>query len=261
MRVHHLNCMTFTLAGVPNVTHCLLVETDEGLVLVDTGLGLADYAQPTRHVRVFTAINRIPCDPAETAVRQVARLGYDPADVQDIVLTHLHLDHAGGLPDFPWANVHVYAPEYEAAMRPKRFSFLERFGYEPTRWAHGPRWANHSLAGAQWFGLDGVRVLQSGPAEVWLIPLVAHSPGHCGVAVQTSQGWLLHCGDAYLRQMQVDPVQPRSLFPWWFRPVERHFEKPVLRLRALAREHGDEVRLFCAHDRQTFNEMQSTAND
>ncbi|MBU0492942.1 MAG: hypothetical protein KKA73_29015 [Chloroflexi bacterium] len=33
MRVHHLNCMTFTLAGVPNVTHCLLVETDEGPVL------------------------------------------------------------------------------------------------------------------------------------------------------------------------------------------------------------------------------------
>jgi glyoxylase-like metal-dependent hydrolase (beta-lactamase superfamily II) len=194
-------------------------------------------------------------------VRQVVRLGYVPEDVQHIVLTHLHLDHAGGLPDFPQANVHVFAPEYEAAMRPKRFSFPERFGYVATNWAHGPRWVLHSLAGERWFGLDCVRVIESGPVEVLLVPLVAHSRGHCGVAVRTSEGWLLHCGDAYLRQMQVDPVHPRSPFPRWFQPVEQLVEEPVLRLRALAREHGDEVRLFCAHDGQMFAVLQGNTTN
>ncbi|WP_223281445.1 MBL fold metallo-hydrolase [Streptomyces antnestii] len=40
-------------------------------------------------------------DTGETAVRQVAALGYDIEDVRHIVLTHLDLDHAGGLRDFP----------------------------------------------------------------------------------------------------------------------------------------------------------------
>lgn len=38
MHVHYLNCMSFSLS-VRDVTHCLLIETSEGLVLVDTCLG------------------------------------------------------------------------------------------------------------------------------------------------------------------------------------------------------------------------------
>lgn len=51
----------------------------------------------------------------ETAVRQVAALGYTPEDVRHIVVTHLDVDHCGGLPDFPDAQVHVLAKELEAA--------------------------------------------------------------------------------------------------------------------------------------------------
>lgn len=53
MTIHILNCVTMNpwwprwhLGGV-----CLLVETDDGPVLVDTGLGLHDYAHPSRLVR------------------------------------------------------------------------------------------------------------------------------------------------------------------------------------------------------------------
>jgi glyoxylase-like metal-dependent hydrolase (beta-lactamase superfamily II) len=244
--------MTFHL-GVENVTHCLLIETAAGLVLVDTGLGLGDYASPTPLVRAFTAFNRVPCDPQETAIRQIAALGFAPEDVRHIVLTHLHVDHAGGLPDFPWASVHVHAAEYRAAMHPRRLSLKERF-YIAAHWAHGPRWVIHYCAGDRWFGLDCAPVLEASPVEVLLVPLPGHSRGHCGVAVGREGRWLFHCGGAYLRDSQVDPDAPRSPFPWWAEPLERWLHPPACHawLREFRREHGDEVRLFCSHDRATF---------
>jgi glyoxylase-like metal-dependent hydrolase (beta-lactamase superfamily II) len=257
MHIHHLNCMTFLL-GVENITHCLLIEMADGLVLVDTGLGLGDYADPEPLVRAFTAFNRIPCDPEETATRQIEKLGFEPENVRHIVLTHLHIDHAGGLPDFPWATIHVYAAEYEAAMKPRRFSLKERF-YVAGHWAHGPKWKIHSCAGERWFGFDCVRVIEDRSVEVMLVPLVGHSRGHCGVAVGREGDWLLHCGDAYVRDSQIKPEANQEPFPkrakWleeWLFPTES-----LVRLRKLKQERGEEVRLFCSHDPVAFSIMRN----
>jgi glyoxylase-like metal-dependent hydrolase (beta-lactamase superfamily II) len=56
MKVHHLNCGTMNMPTAPMVCHVLLVETDNGLVLVDSGFGSHDCLDsanrvgPTRHV-------------------------------------------------------------------------------------------------------------------------------------------------------------------------------------------------------------------
>ncbi len=152
MRVHHLNCGTMCppfgrlIRGEGSlvsrghmVCHCLLLETDAGLVLVDTGIGLGDMAEPRERLGPgFTALVGPRLDPTETAVYQVEALGFASTDVRHIVLTHLDLDHAGGLGDFPHAEVHVYRPEHDAAMT--RSSLRERERYRPAQWAHGPRW-------------------------------------------------------------------------------------------------------------------------
>jgi glyoxylase-like metal-dependent hydrolase (beta-lactamase superfamily II) len=255
MRVYHLNCGTMH-AIFPRrhgVCHCLLIETDDGLVLVDTGLGLRDYTNPAPFVRLFTASIGSPRDLEETAARQVVRLGFATEDVRHIVLTHLHLDHTGGLPDFPRAKAHVFAPEYEAAMNPRRFSIMER-AYVATHWAHGPKWVNHSLGGRRWFGLDCMQVIKGISFKVLLIPLTGHSRGHCGVAVETPDGWLLHCGDAYMSHSEVDPDHPHSPLPGW---MARRLLPHVPRLRALVHDHGDKVQLFCAHDPFEFSKFQN----
>ena len=54
-----------------------------------------------------------------TALAQLEGLGFSASDVRHIAITHLDLDHSGGLPDFPDADVHVLAPELEAALHPK----------------------------------------------------------------------------------------------------------------------------------------------
>jgi glyoxylase-like metal-dependent hydrolase (beta-lactamase superfamily II) len=260
MRVHHLNCMTFRL-GVASITHCLLIETTDGLLLVDAGLGLGDYEQPTRKMRAFLALNRVPRNPEETAIRQVVSLGYSPEDVQHIVLTHLHLDHSGGLPDFPWARVHVFAAEHQAATQRRQKGLLNWFGYDTIHWAHGPRWVRYELGGEEWFGLPCAEVQGIESARLVLVPLIGHTPGHCGLAVEVEGGWLLHCGDAYVRDMQIDAENPRSVFPEWAGVFERSLfpDSAIQKLRVLKREVGQGAKMFSAHDPIAFAEMKATA--
>lgn len=262
MTVHHLNCGTMCprgarlLAGHGGlleqtrlVAHCLLIESGGSLVLVDTGFGSGDAEDPGRLGQPFRALVRPRCELAETALRQIAALGLDPADVRDVVVTHLDLDHAGGLGDFPQARVHVYAPELEAALAP---SLRERSRYVAAQWAHGPAWERHRVEGERWFGFDSVRLLEGLDAEVAMVPLAGHSSGHTGIAVREGDGWLLHCGDAYFHRGEVrtPPSCPSGLR--FFQAINAHDGKArkanQQRLRALAREHGDEVDLICSHD-------------
>src|SRR5436190_15889062 len=138
------------------VAHCLLIETGGELVLVDTGFGTGDAADPGRLGGPFRALVRPVCDERETAVRQIERLGLDPADVRHVLITHLDLDHAGGLADFPDAEVHVFAPELAAATSP---SVREQSRYISAQWAHGPKWVEHEVDGDSWLGFDSVRLL------------------------------------------------------------------------------------------------------
>ena len=73
MAIRHLNCASMNPLGSPRmVAHCLLVERPEGLLLVDTGFGAADCADPKRLGQPFRAAVRPVLDPAETAIARSA---------------------------------------------------------------------------------------------------------------------------------------------------------------------------------------------
>ena len=170
------------------------MQAGDELILIDTGLGTRDFAAPSTKMRVFTALMCSRRDPAQTAYHQISALGYQPADVKHILVTHLHLGHSGSLPDFPDAWVHVTRAEYEAAMHPRG---VRRLFYEQTHWQHGPRWRIHERVDpGAWFGFDAIEIREIRSARVVMVPLVGHSPGHVGVAIETADGWLFHCGDA-----------------------------------------------------------------
>jgi glyoxylase-like metal-dependent hydrolase (beta-lactamase superfamily II) len=85
-----------------------------------------------------------------------------------------------------------------------------------------------------------------------MIPLVGHTRGHTAIGVRDGDRWLLHCGDAYFNHGEVEtpPHCPPGLAA--FQKLMAHNGKARAanqeRLRELARSHGDDVRLFCAHD-------------
>jgi glyoxylase-like metal-dependent hydrolase (beta-lactamase superfamily II) len=171
---------------------CSLVETGQGLVLIDTGPGLEDYTHPHWMMRLFRAMFSLRNDPREAAVNQVRRLGYKPEDVRHIILTHMHFDHCGGLPDFPWAKVHVHRREYEAFTgKSRRWTDM---AYFQRHIASVPEWALVDTGEGMWFDFSAIR-LPFEP-EIWLVPLHGHSWGHCGVVVKTETGWFFNAADA-----------------------------------------------------------------
>ena len=173
MKIHHLNLVTMcpfggrlvsggqgpVLATGELVAHALLVETPrDGLVLVDTGIGLDDMRAPRRRLGIgFFELARPRLDLEQTAARQVERLGFKREDVRHIVPTHLDVDHAGGLPDFPDAKVHVHRKERDAALT--RPTFKERERYRPKQLAHGPKWEVYDDGGDTWRGLGALKAI------------------------------------------------------------------------------------------------------
>ncbi len=251
--MHFLNCMTCN-ARVPRSLRtgalCLLVESEQGLVLVDTGLGQDDYVHRTAILRAFRVATIVPLDPDEAAVRQITRLGYRSEDVRHIVLTHMHFDHCGGLPDFPHATVHVHRRELEAFLgRPR--TWLE-LAYVRRKLAHRPEVVTYAARGDRWYDFDAIR-LPFDP-EMWLVPLFGHTRGHCGVAIRTAEGWHFHAGDA------APPGLDTGVPAWATRLV---LGPHVERLWAFAAAHP-EVTLTAGHMRLSFfreGEADSMYND
>jgi glyoxylase-like metal-dependent hydrolase (beta-lactamase superfamily II) len=268
MQIHHLNCGTMRAFGLPRednsggffkrghgVIHCLLVDTGDGLALVDTGWGVRDCIAPSPAVREFAYLVGCPRDVNETAIRQVESRGYDPAEVNHIFLTHLHLDHAGGLPDFPMANIHLLVDELEACLHPR--TLMEWYAYRTEHRTHKPKWKPHRVQGDRWFGLDCAPPIRVGETEFVLLPFTGHTRGHCGVALRMDNRWLLHCGDMYGYYRQADPIQPYrhpsgKLMEWVVTTVFKMPRLHWIRIRRLLQVHGDKIQTFCAHDAHEF---------
>lgn len=267
--VHHLNCATMCppvafLIGQPGlgfgrmIAHCLLLETArDGLVLVETGLGTRDVAGATRLSPMFRSVARPRLDRAETALAQVEALGFQAADVRHIVVTHLDVDHAGGIADFPAARVHVHAREHAAAMT--RSSTVEKGRYIPAHWAHGPNWQVYSEDGDTWRGLPAVTRLAGLDADVALVPLHGHTRGHSAVVVHAGERWLVHAGDAYFHRSSLEGNRlPLGLAAFErVAEVDRGARRASLAALRQLRTSYPDLDIFCAHDAREYDAVSS----
>jgi glyoxylase-like metal-dependent hydrolase (beta-lactamase superfamily II) len=269
MRIHHLNCGCMCPLGgaffdgvskgkwARLVCHCLLIETDQGLVLVDTGFGTRDVAHPSQRLsRFFMVFNNIQFERKHTALHQIEQRGFFARDVRHIILTHLDFDHAGGLEDFPEATVHVLQTEMDAARA--RRGFIARRRYRPEQWDEVRQWQFYGSGGSRWFGFDAVRNLQGLPPEILIVPLAGHTVGHAGVAIQTPQGWLLNAGDAYfyrgeIGQRERDCTPGLRLYQTLMEVDRAARMNNQERLRLLSVERRREVAFFCSHDAAEFD--------
>lgn len=243
------------------VAHCLVVETErDGLVLVDTGFGTRDLAGETGLPAAFRRLCGPAFNPAEPAIAQVQALGFARDDVRHVVVTHLDLDHAGGISDFPHARIHLHAREHAAAMARTRFK--ERQRYIAAHWAHGPKWEVYTEDGDTWRGLPAVTRLRGLDADIGLVPMHGHTRGHSAVIVRAGERWLVHAGDAYFHRAALEPG---GLVPPGFQAFERLAaiddsgrRASLAALRQLHASYSD-VDVFCAHDERELSALRAHA--
>lgn len=242
--IHHINCGTLMVPSYPTVVcHCLLLQEGERLALVDTGIGLHDIRNPIARLgQPLIDMAGFQFHESDTAVRRIEAASSSPLDVRHVVLTHADPDHAGGLADFPAAVVHISEEELAQVTS-------GHWRYVAPHFAHNPTWKSYGRAARRWFGLEARSVDIGFSSEVLLIPLFGHTLGHCGVAVQQQDRWLLHAGDAYYLRLELTTDDhPVSELAMQRADDDEQRRASLEQLRSLIRDHGDEVDVIGYHD-------------
>jgi N-acyl homoserine lactone hydrolase len=114
-----------------------LVETSTGYVLVDSGANEEIVWDPELCPIYYSKFRHPVIRPQDTMLNRLASVGVKPAQITDIIITHMHSDHAGGIRLFPQANIVVQRPEYERAItqdNPYLPYFRSDWDYPATRW-------------------------------------------------------------------------------------------------------------------------------
>jgi glyoxylase-like metal-dependent hydrolase (beta-lactamase superfamily II) len=234
------------LPTYPLVCHVLLAETEHGLVLVDSGFGTGDCADPRRRIGPVRRLTRPALSRTETALHQIQELGYRAGDVRHIVVTHFDSDHIGGISDFPLARIHTTVAEARGAVHAP--SPRERIRYQKAQWAHDPLLVEHNPDGESWRGFAAAKELFPG---IVLVSLPGHTRGHACVAVDAGQRWILHAGDAFyhhgtIRGTTVPPMLSRMESSVSF--DRKRLRDNHARLAELAGRHEPDLLIVNAHD-------------
>lgn len=261
MKVHHLNCGTMNMPGAPMVCHVLLVETANGLVLVDSGFGSHDCLEPAKRLGPTRHIVRPILEQWETAAHQIERLGFRRDDVRHIIITHFDIDHIGGLSDFPAAQIHVTAAEALGALRPP--SIREKVRFRSAQWAHEPHIVEHEPVGEKWRGFAAAKELDEVSPGIALVALPGHTRGHACVAVDAGHRWILHCGDSFYHWATLDGRArvPRvltimeSAVAWNLKQVRDNHD----RLAELHQRQDPDLLIVNAHDSTLYERARDSA--
>ena len=217
------------------------------LLLLDCGLSTAELSDP-RTLGMFARTLGLLPGPERSAHSQLTAHDLDPARVTDIALTHLDLDHAGGLPDFPAARVHVKSTEREAASSRKTSG--ERMRYRPAQWrdANFVEESKESIEIAA--GIVGQPLPGWESSGVLRVSLPGHTRGHAGYWIPREDAPpIFFVGDAYYdhKERTVPPSLPFRLFLGSVQ-VDRAAAKKSLRtIDALAEAHP-RLEIVSSHD-------------
>jgi len=107
----------------PRPVNVYVIEHARGLILFDTGQDRASVTDSTYFPSGITGylqhrLARFDVGEEETLTAQLATLGYAPADVDTAILSHLHVDHIGGLHELTGSKLLVSATEWAELAKP-----------------------------------------------------------------------------------------------------------------------------------------------
>jgi N-acyl homoserine lactone hydrolase len=200
---------------------CWLVRTADAVILFDTGLSPRAIPGIVRRDPLARFTD------ADLLVHRLDALGLETDDIDLVVISHLHYDHAGGAPMFAKSELVVQRDEHAYALNPP--PFFAPFYYRK----------NFDLPGYQWRLLDGDTELTHG---VTVLRTDGHTPGHQSLLVELpDSGPVILSGDCVYWQQHLDEERVPGVV--WNPTLAFH---AIRRLKTLARLVGG--RVFPSHD-------------
>jgi glyoxylase-like metal-dependent hydrolase (beta-lactamase superfamily II) len=145
----------------------VLLQTDGGYVLLDTGFNTALVRDPHLYRRFYPSVEYRPVlpGPGEPIEEALADVGIDVDEIHAVSVSHLHHDHSGGLKLFAGrVPVHAQRREYEYGMR-----------NDPDPEAHAFARVDYDDPRIDWQLADGYAEIAPG---ITAIPTYGHTPGH-----------------------------------------------------------------------------------
>jgi glyoxylase-like metal-dependent hydrolase (beta-lactamase superfamily II) len=183
---------------IPLALRCLLVEAPNALVLIDTGIG---NKESEKFHDLYGVSNEGDPTRLEDAIRDA---GFDPSDVDVVLNTHLHFDHAGGntwideggvvRPSFPDARYVVQKGELDFARSPN----------ERIRASYLPDNLQPIMEAGLWDLVEGDREVTRG---VRVLPTPGHTPFHQSVLIESE-------GEVGCFLADVCPTSAHLPLPW-----------------------------------------------
>jgi len=190
-------------------TYAWAIEHREGVIVVDTGANAGLKSLPRWHPYFRFAV-RFDVEPEQEIGPQLQERGIGARDVKTVVLTHLHIDHDGGLAHFPHSRILLSGDEIARASGISG----ALLGYLPSRW---PRWFNPEPLTWQHsrFGPFERSARLTDAGDVIAVPTPGHTPSHFSVIVCDGGEQIMLAGDAsYLESTMltgtVDGVSPNE---------------------------------------------------
>ena len=187
-----------------------VIEHEEGLIVVDTGetAQTSEAGYFPRWQPYFKLAVRMDVSPEQEIGPQMKNLGFDPGDVKQVILTHLHTDHAGGLHHFPNSQFLVSEKEYRNALG---FPGMIQ-GYLPHRW---PKWfaPKFTQFKAGDFGSFEIGHSVTKAGDLIIVPTPGHTPNHTSVIVKVNGTSYFLAGDTSYTQELLLEKHPDGVSP------------------------------------------------
>ncbi len=206
-----------------------LIHHPDGLVLVDCGMH-ADLTDPGDYLDTVSLFFEVELATDQLIGGALNARGIDTSDIDVVILSHLHFDHAGGLAQIPDARVIVQADEWAAGTDD---DLAAANTFIPADYRLG-----HDI-----ITVDGEHDL-FGDGRVNCLPTPGHTPGHQSVRVSLDDRDVVLCCDcAYFeRTLSGGALPPLSYNP------KQHAES----IRRLQAERAAGAMLIPGHDANTF---------
>jgi glyoxylase-like metal-dependent hydrolase (beta-lactamase superfamily II) len=220
-----------------------------GPFLIDTGFHPSVAVDPKQNLgRVNAAFFKdIEMTQADAVSAQLRSRGIEPAALGLVVMTHLHVDHASAISDFPQATYLVSRREWKAAVEPRGATR----GYVRRQFDHAFdfRLVDFDSSAADSFATFGRSYDVFGDGSVRVVSTPGHTFGHLSVVLRLAAGEALVAGDAiYSMRTMRDSHLPH-------RVVDEHLFRRSLREIQLYAEQTPDALIIPGHDMAAWREL------